>query len=330
MVRTLANVQWLSPTLRLSAASGMVWALIACLIGYQAFGYRLWGGIALAPLIGMLIGRLSSPLSDKPRIVQIAGSLIYLYVAASCFAIAMAMWSAGFGRHNVSMPAALLEHVLAVLWGLTFGGYVFVLWPLAFVNHRIVWHAQPGLPLPPAINTTTAAVRHLAVRIMALAVVGYLVWALFQAVVIGARSTPPMPWWFVTGLMTWSNWFVFGTFVWLLAPVLASAASLTAGARDRSTKTYGELIAIAGFVVFAFPFLFFPASLLVTAMKVSLIQSWATEGTVFRASYFYWNVFWKYVPYWIGGAGMICIGRLMGRRPPSSGEYGVSTADSEP
>jgi hypothetical protein len=53
----LINVRSLSPTIRLSAASGLVWALIAWLIGYRAFGDRIWGGIIMAPLIGILIGR---------------------------------------------------------------------------------------------------------------------------------------------------------------------------------------------------------------------------------------------------------------------------------
>ena len=82
----LINVRSLSPTVRLSATSGLMWALIAWFIGYRAFGYRIWGGIVIAPLIGILIGRLSWPIHNKPRWVQIAGSLFYLYVAAACFA----------------------------------------------------------------------------------------------------------------------------------------------------------------------------------------------------------------------------------------------------
>ena len=78
----LINLHLLSPTVRLSAASGLMWALIAWFIGYRAFGYRIWGGIVMAPLIGILIGRLSWPMHNKPRWVQIAGSLFYLYVAA--------------------------------------------------------------------------------------------------------------------------------------------------------------------------------------------------------------------------------------------------------
>ena len=185
----LINLRSVSPTVRLSAASGLMWALIAWFIGHRAFGYRVWGGIVMAPLIGILIGRLSWPMHNKPRWVQIAGSLFYLYVAASCFAIAMALLSPVPGPPNARFSSELLGHVLAVLWGLTFGGYALVLWPFAFFNHRVVWQADAGrIPSPPKVRTTSPAIRGLAVRIMALSILGYAAWALFQAVLVAVGS----------------------------------------------------------------------------------------------------------------------------------------------
>jgi hypothetical protein len=273
----------------------------------------------MAPLIGILIGRLSSPLRNKPRWVQIAGSLFYLYVAATCFAIGMALFAPVRGPRNVRFSAALMEHVLAVLWGLTFGGYALVMWPLSFFNHRLVWQADAGqIPAPPEVRTTSPAIRSLAVRIIALSVLGYAAWALFQAVLVTVGSSAStMPWWVVTGLMGWSKWFVLGIFVWLSAPSLAFGASVAAGSEERFTTTYRELIGVAGFAVFAFPVLSFAATLLVTAIKVSLVQSWATEGTVFWASYYYRNVFRMYLPYlpwFLVGGGMIVARRLMRAR----------------
>jgi hypothetical protein len=289
----LIHVRSLSPTIRLSAASGLVWALIAWFIGYRAFGDRIWGGIIIAPLIGILIGRLSWPMRNKPRWVQIAGSLFDLYVAASCFAIGMALFSAVLGPRSVKFSAAPIELVLAVLWGLTFGGYALVLWPLSFFNHRLVWQADAGrFPAPPEVRITSPAIRSLAVRVMALAVVGYAAWTLVQAVgtTLGSPAST-MPWWFATGLMGWSKWFVLGVFVWLSAPVLAAGATLAAGSEERSTATYSELIGVTGFAVFVFAMLAFAATMVVAATKVSLVQSWATEGTVFWAPSYYANVF---------------------------------------
>jgi hypothetical protein len=313
----LIDVRWLSPTAKLSAVSALGWAVIACFIGYRAFGYRIVGGIIMAPFIGILIGRLSSPLQDKPRWVQIAGSLFYLYVAAACFAVGMTLFAPVLGPRNVKFAAALMEHVLAVLWGLTFGGYALVLWPLSFLNHRLVWQADAGqIPAPPEVRTTSLAIKTLAVRIMVLSVLGYAVWALLQSVLatFGSRASM-MPWWFVTDLMGWSKCFVLGVFVWLSAPVLAFSATLAAASEERATATYRELIAVVGFAVFAFPILSFAATLVVTAIKVSLVQSWATEGTVFWASYYYRNVFHMSLPWFLVGGGMIGVRRLMGARP---------------
>jgi hypothetical protein len=109
----------LPTTVRLSATSGLAWALVAWSIGHRTFGQGIWGGIIIAPLIGILIGRLSAPLHDKPRWAQIAWSLVAVYLAASCFAGGMALFSLVVGPRPVTWSAALIENVLAVLWGLT-------------------------------------------------------------------------------------------------------------------------------------------------------------------------------------------------------------------
>lgn len=313
----LINVRWLSPTVRLSAASGLMWALIAWFIGYRTFNHRIWGGIVIAPLIGILIGCLSWPLHNKPRSVQIAGSLFYLYVAASCFALGMALFSPVIEPRNVKVSAALIEHVLAVLWGLTFGGYALVLWPLSFFNHRLVWQANASqIPAPPELRTTSRDIRRLAVRIMALSVLGYAAWALFQAALatIGSSRAAVMPWWVQTGLMGWSKWLVLGALAWLSAPILAFGAARAAGNQERALVSYAELIGLAGFTLFAFPILSFAATLIVTVIKVSLVQSWATEGTVFWASQYYRNVFRMALPWFLVGGGMIGARRLISGR----------------
>ena len=138
----VVNVRSHSPTVMLSAASGVVWALIAWFIGNETFSDRIWGGLIMAPWIGILIGRLSRPMQSKPRWVQIVGSLFYLYLAAACFAVGMAVLSPAMGARTVTFSAALIQHVVAVAWGLTFGGYALVLWPLSFFNHRLVWQAE--------------------------------------------------------------------------------------------------------------------------------------------------------------------------------------------
>ena len=309
----LINIRSLSPAIRLSAASGLVWAVIAWFIGYRIFEYRIWGGIIMAPLIGILIGRLARPMHNKPLWVQIPGSLFYLYIAAVSFAIAMAVFSPVAGPRE-RFSAVLMPHVWAILWGLTFGGYAVVLWPVSFFNHRLVWQADAGhIPTRPEVRTTTPAVRRLAVRMMALSVLGYAAWTLFQAALasVGSSVSTMLPWWLVTGLMGWSKWFVLGVFVWLSAPVLVFAATRAAGSKEGSTATYRELMGVAGFAVCVFPIFSFAAMLLVTAIKVSLVESWATEGTVFWSADYYRNVLRLYRPWFLVGGGMIGLKWLM-------------------
>ena len=183
-------------------------------------------------------------------------------------------------------------------------------------NHSLAWQAGAGqIPAPPAVRTTGPAVKTFAASIMSLSVLGYAAWALLQSVLatFGSRASM-MPWWVVTDLMEWSKWFVLGVLVWLSAPMLALGATVAAGSDEGATATYRELIGFAGFAVFAFPVLSVAATVVVTAIKVSLVHSWATEGTVFWAPYYYRNVLRTYLPCFVVGVGMIGLRRLMGVR----------------
>jgi hypothetical protein len=313
----LGDVRVAASTAKLSALSGCGWGLVAYFIGHAAFGHSIWGGIVAAPLIGVLIGHLSKPIEVKSRPVQIGASLFDLYLAAMCFAVASAVFEFVWGPRHVSFPTVLVRHVLGVLWGLTFTGYCLVLWPLSFFNHRLVWRARAaGGVVAPKVGIAAANIRAIALKLIALAVLGYVAWALLHVILTTVRSssTSGRPWWALTDLMGWSNWLVVGSLIWLTAPFLASAAAQAAGSEAPTTTTFGGLTGLVGFSVFVFPFFSFAARLIVMTVKVSLVQSWATEGTVFWASYYYRNVFWMYLPWLIVGSGMIFLRRLIGDR----------------
>lgn len=309
-----ADVLVPASTAKLSALSGCGWGLIAFFIGHAAFGHGIWGGIVAAPLIGVLIGHLSKSIESKSRLDQIVASLFDLYLAAICFAVATAMFDFVWGPRQMPFPTLLMRDILVVLWGLTFTGYFLVLWPLSFFNQRLVWraHADGGVAAP-KVGIAAVNIRGIALKLMALAAVGYVAWGLLQGILATVRSsaTSAGPWWAQTDLMGWSNWLVFGILIWLAAPILASAAARAVGCGRLTTATYGDLIALVGLAVFVFPFLSFAATLVVTAVKVSLVHSWATEGTVFWASYYYLNVFWMYLPSFVVGVGLIGVGRLV-------------------
>jgi hypothetical protein len=310
----LADVRLSASTAKLSALSGCGWGLVAYFIGHAAFGHGIWGGIVAAPLIGVLIGRLSKSIEAKPRPVQIGASLFDLYLAAICFAVASATFDSVWGPRRMPFPTLLMQDILVVLWGLTFTGYFLVLWPLSFFNHRLVWHAHAaGGVAAPKVGIAAVNIRGIALKLMALAALGYVAWGLLQGILTTVRSTATSagPWWAQTDLMDWSNWLVFGSLIWLTAPILASAATRAVGSGRLTTATYGDLIGLIGLALFVVPFLSFPATLIVMAVKVSLVHSWATEGTAFWASYYYRNVFWMYLPSFVVGVGLIGVGRLV-------------------
>lgn len=89
-----------------------------------------------------LVISLSKSIEAKSRPVQIVASLFDLYLAAMCLAVATAVFDFVWGPRHVPFPAVLMQHILGVLWGLTFTGYFLVLWPLSFFNHRLVWRAD--------------------------------------------------------------------------------------------------------------------------------------------------------------------------------------------
>jgi hypothetical protein len=307
------ELQLSARTAKLSALSGCGWGLVAYSIGHAALGRSVWGGIIAAPLIGVVIGRLSRPIGARSRNYQIAAALFDVYLAATCFGVAMAVFDLVWGPRNVTLFASLTQSVLAVLWGLTFTGYFLVLWPLSVFNHRLVWHADAARCVaPPQVSITSTRVRSAALKIM----FGNVAWALLQIILTTGRysATSGMPWWVVTNLMGWSNWFVFGSLIWLTAPIPASGATRAAGSEGPTTATYGDLIGLAGFAVFVFPFLFFAATYIVMALKVSLVQTWATEGAVFWASYYYRNVFRMYLAWLVVGSAMIGVRRLIADR----------------
>jgi hypothetical protein len=51
--------------------------------------------------------------------------------------------------------------------------------------------------------------------------------------------------------------------------------------------------------------------MILVSVKMTLVQSWATEGTVFAEPYYYWNVFWMYGPYGAIGLGLLVVRRFL-------------------
>lgn len=124
----------------LCAASGCAWAIIAWVIGQHLPGI-VWGGIVVAPLIGIAAGAIYRPAYGSHVVARVAMSLLTLYVSTALFGLAVGTFDAvrglpgGGSRDTLEV---ISQGVFATLWGITFTGYVVVLWPLAYLNHRLV------------------------------------------------------------------------------------------------------------------------------------------------------------------------------------------------
>ena len=175
----LINVRSLSPMVRLSAASGLMWALIAWFIGYRVFGDRIWGGIVVAPLIGILIGRLSWPMRNKPRWAQIAGRCFTFTLRPPVSRLA---WPSSLQLRSPQEVSSLSSMSGRCSGVSRSAGTALILWPLSFFNHRLVWQADAGLDsrLLQKSARRSRPLESLAVRIMVLCVLGTLLGRCFN------------------------------------------------------------------------------------------------------------------------------------------------------
>ena len=127
----------------LSVLSGCVWAIIAYVLSFGAFGSLIIGGLIASPLIGLLVGMLYRPAYKLPKVSQCFLSLVTLYLAVTIFGLAVGFYDA-YSRAipNRITSGVILQTTIAAVWGITFTGYVLLLWPLAFLNHRLLGRAH--------------------------------------------------------------------------------------------------------------------------------------------------------------------------------------------
>lgn len=117
--------------------AGLLWGLLASLLGRRAFPQGLWGGVVAAPLIGLLVGRWFQPGFEARRGVgRSLTALVTLYVGAALFAIGVAVGN--WERFRAVPLAAVGETILSVWWGMTFTGFLLFLWPLGYLTHWLI------------------------------------------------------------------------------------------------------------------------------------------------------------------------------------------------
>lgn len=133
----------------LCAASGVVWAGIAWVIGFTQIPGILWGGLLASPVIGIITGAVYAPAYRRSRWVRALCALGTLYLAVSLFGLAVGVADALRDIPGRSYGELLLQGVLGTLWGVTFTGYVLILWPPAFANHWFLERYRESSAIPP-------------------------------------------------------------------------------------------------------------------------------------------------------------------------------------
>ena len=123
----------------MSALCGCGWAGLAYLLSWGVFGFNIVGGLIASPFIGLLVGFIYLPAYRLPKVGQVFVSLALLYLAVALFGLAVGMYDA-FWRAipDRIQSEVILQSAMAALWGVTFTGYLLLLWPLAFFNHKLL------------------------------------------------------------------------------------------------------------------------------------------------------------------------------------------------
>jgi hypothetical protein len=136
----------------LSLASGVVWAATVVVLARPLVPV-IWGGVLLAPFIGLAAGLAAAFFPSKGVIRRALFALASLYVAAAFFGLGMGVYDLLTGQDSGDgwrrIPSAVvIQAVTGTLWGLTFSGYVLLLWPLSYANHSIIWRvwSRPDAP----------------------------------------------------------------------------------------------------------------------------------------------------------------------------------------
>jgi hypothetical protein len=137
---------WTGARVGLALLAGVVWGVIGLLLASTALGTSVWGGVAIAPVIGLVIGYAFRGFRDQGPGVRIALALVSLYLAAGLFGLAAGIADAARPIPNRDPVAVVVQSVVGVWWGITFTGYLVVLWPLAYLTHTLLGRASPRGP----------------------------------------------------------------------------------------------------------------------------------------------------------------------------------------
>jgi len=121
-----------------SLLAGALWGVIGLALAGQVLGAPVWGGVVAAPAIGLGAATMFRGFRSRPPGARIALALISLYLGAGLFALAAGIVDAMHPVPDRIAWAVVVQAVLGVWWGITFTGYLPLLWPLAYLTHALL------------------------------------------------------------------------------------------------------------------------------------------------------------------------------------------------
>jgi len=117
------------------AISGVLWAALVSFVFLEPHQREyLASGWIFGPAIGIAAGQLSARFKSAGIVRMAAVALGSLYMTAALFGYAAGLVNVIAGVPN---RGPLLTAFLMIV-GLTVFGYVIALWPVAYLNHRLV------------------------------------------------------------------------------------------------------------------------------------------------------------------------------------------------
>jgi LytS/YehU family sensor histidine kinase len=119
-----------------SAASGLAWGgLVMFLLLPWYPAAMLVAGLLASPLIGMCAGRWATLFKDADATEMAIVCLVALYATSILYGFStVVLVSFTDLRH----PAPNLTNVVLFPLAMTTGGYVLWMWPLSYLNHRLI------------------------------------------------------------------------------------------------------------------------------------------------------------------------------------------------
>jgi ribose/xylose/arabinose/galactoside ABC-type transport system permease subunit len=135
-----------------SLIAGCLWAVIGLGIAWSVSAVRsspsdvlrsFSGGLAAAPAIGLLVGLLARNFSRHGRTARVVVALANLYLAVWLFLLATSAASLVTGEvaRSRGFETLVSGPVLGAFLGLTYTGFIVVLWPLSYLTHRVIGRA---------------------------------------------------------------------------------------------------------------------------------------------------------------------------------------------